>query len=166
MIRSAAVGLLLAVCTVCSFAGPVNDTPAPAGMQGCVAVGLNYPGLSFRYGMTPKLILEGRYETSEDVSLYGPRGYYVLSGTPEKVITFAGLEGDIVSFKGDGSEGYGTVLSVFYGIEYFINRTLSLQCDFGPAFVSLSDNNSGISQTSVEFVVNLGINYYFKPGGK
>jgi len=139
---------------------------APDSMKGSFAAGINYPGLSLRYGLSKSLVFEGKYQTGEGISLYGPRVYYMFSRSSRTIVPFIGGGFDLVSFKGEVSEGTGFVMELFGGGEYFVNDRLSFQLDIGPAFINLTDKNYSIGQAGVEYVVNFGINYYFRPGGK
>mgnify|MGYP001044483381 CR=1 FL=1 len=128
--------------------------------KGKIGIGLNYPGVGIRYGLTKKFTLEAKGQFGSDISLGGLRVYYNFK-SPERINLFGGLEGDYVNFKGEKSEGTGYVTEVFLGGEYFTTKRLALQLDFGPAFISLTDKNTQVKQEGVEYVVNFGINYYF-----
>ena len=43
----------------------------------------------------------------------------------------------------------------------FFTKKLSLQIDFGPAFIFLKDKDTSVSVSGGEYVINFGINYYF-----
>ena len=62
------------------------------------------------------------------------------------------------------SKGTGFAGELFIGGEYFVAKRLSLQMDMGPAYIALTDGETSLSVNGLEYVVNLGINYY--PGGK
>ena len=147
---------------------PKVSQPAvkPIDMEGTIAAGLNYPGISVRYGVSGSIVLEGKYQSGEGISLFGPRLYYYFSRVAPRVLVFAGGGVDSLTFKGDDSEGTGFVSELFAGGEYFVNDKLSVQLDMGPAFIDLVDKNYSITQSGLEYVVNFGINYYFGPGGK
>lgn len=128
--------------------------------QGKSAIGLNYPGFGIRYFLSDNFAIEGRGQFTKDIVVGGLRSYYYFK-LESKVLLFGGLEADFVSFKGDKSKGTGFAGELFVGGEYFFAEKLSLQMDIGPAFISLKDKDTSISESGVEFVVNLGINYYF-----
>jgi len=123
-------------------------------------VGLNWPGLSVKYGLSPAFAIEARYQNESDINVFGPRIYYVLKGL-DKLNLFAGAEADYLTFTGDVSKGTGSAGEIFVGGEYFINRNLSFQLDMGPAYISLNDANTSESVNGIETIVNLGVNYYF-----
>ena len=80
----------------------------------------------------------------------------------KKLIPLAGLELDYTVFKDDDISGNGLIAYPFAGGEYFVSNKLSLIMDFGPAFISLKEKEFELSVDSFEWVVNLGIYYYFK----
>ena len=84
----------------------------------------------------------------------------------KKLIPFAGLEADLISFKGDESDGIGTALGIFAGLEYFFLEPFSLQLDLGPAIITLNDEDSSESVSGVEYVINIGLNYYFRASNR
>lgn len=128
--------------------------------KGDFGVGLNYPGLGVRYFLCDKISLEGKGQFEKDIFVGGLRGYYYFK--PEaKVLPFIGLEADFVSFKGEESKGIGFAGELFVGGEYFFAKKLSLQLDFGPAYIFLKDKDTSEDVGGIEYVVNFGINYYF-----
>jgi len=131
--------------------------------KGKIGVDVNYPGLGVRYFFTDKISegLKGQFE--KDIGVYGLRGYYYFK-PGEKLSLLSGLECDYVSFEGDESEGSGFAVELFVGGEYFFAKNISLQMDMGPAFIALNDKDTDESVGGVEYVVNIGINYYFGKG--
>ncbi len=131
-------------------------------MKGMLSIGAQYPGLNVRYFVSDKVSMElkGMYET--DATALGLRGsYYFNSGT--KYVFFTGLEADYVTFKGEVSEGSGFALEPFVGIEYFFGKNISFQADFGTALINIEDKNIvAASITGLEYVVNIGINFFLK----
>lgn len=128
--------------------------------KGKFGLGLNYPGLGVRYFLCDKISLEGKGQFEKDIFVGGLRGYYYFK--PEaKVLLLAGLEGDFVSFKGEESKGIGFAGELFVGGEYFFAKKLSVQLDFGPAYIFLKDKDTSEDVSGIEYVVNFGINYYF-----
>lgn len=151
MVRSA-----LFFCLFFTFSFPVY-----AGfVKGDFGIGLNYPGFGVRYFLSDKISLEGKGQFEKDIFVGGLRGYYYFK--PEaKVLSFVGLEADFVSFKGEESEGNGFAGELFVGGEYFFAKKLSMQLDFGPAYIFLEDKDTSEFVGDIEYVVNFGINYYF-----
>ena len=128
-------------------------------IKGRLGMGLNYPGVSLRYGLSNKFALELKGQFGSGVTVLGPRAYYYF-GTDSKVCLFAGVEFDYVSFKGDVSSGDGMVIEPFLGGDYFVSKHLALGLDFGPAFIALSDKDTEESVSGMEFVANINITYY------
>ena len=128
--------------------------------QGKFAVGLNYPGAAIRYFLNDALTIEARGQFAEDIIAGGLRSCYYFS-TDSELLFFGGLEGDFVSFTGDESEGTGFAGELLVGSEYFFTEKLSLQADAGPAWVAIEDKDTSVTDSGVEFVINLGINFYF-----
>ena len=125
-------------------------------------IGLNYPGISFKYIINSKYALEGKYQSGDGIALYGSRMYSCFAqGQNENLSTFFGVELDLISFKNDISEGSGYAFEVFAGGEYFISNRLALEMDFGPAYISLNDERDSLSQSGLEMVFNIGVNCYF-----
>jgi len=128
-------------------------------IKGRLGLGLNYPGVSARYGLSNKFALEMKGQFGSGVAVFGPRAYYYF-GTDSKVCLFAGAELDYVSFKGDVSSGGGIAIEPFLGGDYFISKHLALGLDIGPAFIALSDKNTDESVSGMEFVANINITCY------
>ncbi|MBI5574521.1 MAG: hypothetical protein HY919_08260 [Elusimicrobia bacterium] len=152
---------LVLFCLLTAYYLPLTTS----GLYGEVAksdfgIGVNYPGLGTRYFLSDKISLELKGQIEKDIFVGGLRGYWYFS--PEKkLIPFAGLEADFVTFKGDDSKGTGIAGEVFIGGEYFFAKSFSVQLDLGPAFVSLKDKDTSESVNGLEYVVNFSINYYF-----
>jgi len=146
---------------------PVTLKHEPArqkeGLAGQIGVGLNYPGVDLKIGLTPRFLLEARGQFGEGISAYGLRGYYYFNpkGKPRY---FTGMEADLINFKGEESKGNGWCAIGFLGGEYFLSERFSLQLDFGPVYVSIKDKNTNLSEGGIDYLVNMGINLYFKQG--
>ncbi|MFA5857890.1 MAG: hypothetical protein WC955_02375 [Elusimicrobiota bacterium] len=129
-------------------------------VKGDIGLGLNYPGVGVRYFLSDKISLELKSQSENNIILGGFRGYWYFRPI-KTILPFAGVEVDYASFKGNNSEGTGITGEVFAGIEHFFVKSFSVQLDFGPAIVSLTDKGSSESVNDLEYVVNFGINYYF-----
>lgn len=128
--------------------------------KGDIAVGVNYPGLEVRYLISDKISLEVKGQLDKDIVVGGLRGYRYFK-SEGKLLPFAGLEADFISFKGDNSKGTGFAGELFVGGEYFFSKKFSVQLDFGPAFISIKDKDTSESVNGLEYVVNFATNYYF-----
>jgi hypothetical protein len=126
------------------------------------AIGLNYPGFSIRYFKSDRTAWEAKLQAETNIIVAGVRiNKYSDLKNNNKIQIIKGLEADLVSFKEDITEGYGFALEAFIGGEYSITKKLSFQLDFGPAIVGLFDKYvAEVRAGSIEFVLNLGVNYY------
>ncbi|MFW6134236.1 MAG: hypothetical protein ACOC5R_01510 [Elusimicrobiota bacterium] len=149
---SIAIILVIAMMTVS------NGITAGTGKK--LAVGINYPGLGVRYGITDSVCMELKGQYQDDIIVAGLRSYKYFSSL-SGVHPFVGIEADFVDFKGDQSEGSGIALEIYGGGEYFLTKNLSFQLDIGPAYIALSDKNYDVSEDGIEFIANMGINWYF-----
>jgi len=133
-------------------------------LSGRFGLGLNYPGISIKYGLSSKFAIEARGQFGDNISVYGVRGYYYYPESRGKIAYFSGVEGDLVSFKGEVSKGKGYCVAAFLGGEYLFSKIFSFQMDFGPVYVSLRDDDTDETESEVDYLVNLGLNLYL--GGK
>lgn len=124
------------------------------------AVGVNYPGVSFKYLYSEKLVPEFRFQMLDKIKIPGIRGNYILSRN-NKIHLLTGLEADAILFTGEESEGLGFAVEIFGGVEYFVAKKLSLQMDLGPAWIYLNDKETSVNINALEFILNSGINYYW-----
>ncbi len=139
--------------------GTVNAGAAGSGVErGRFGVGLNYPGLGVRALVGDDWIVEarGQYETTAQVA--GGRLYYCVLPSG-RLYPYVGLEADYVMFQDDVVDAGGFAAEAFAGLEYFVWERISLEFDFGPAYVGLS--GGGMSAGGIRFVVNFGLTYYF-----
>jgi len=149
---------MFGIVILCSFAqvqkAGANDLTKKWG------IGLNYPGISAKYGISPKFAVELRGQFGKDIFVVGPRGYYNFNPMSRYVL-YSGLEVDYVNFKGDKSSGWGVAGDAFAGLEFFVIEHLGLNVDIGPAYISLKDSDTSEKEDGVEWVINVGVNYYF-----
>ncbi len=160
--RSKAKVLALFILAYAALNGPVSGAVTDGGFaQGTLGVGLNIPGFGLRYFFSEHYSGEVRGQFEKDIFVAGLRVSRYF-GPVTQVLPYVGVEADYVSFKGDISRGSGYALEVLGGGEYFVwQKQVSIQLDFGPALIGLSDNDNDVSGRGIEFVVNFGINYYF-----
>jgi hypothetical protein len=131
--------------------------------KGTCGLGLNYPGFGLKYFLSNDYALEAKAQFQDGNDLGGLRLYRYFR-PDSKMFLFLGVESDYVRFKGDLSKGSGYFGEVFAGIEYFMSSHFALSMDAGPAYVSLKDQNYSLSASGMEYVLNVGINYYFGKG--
>lgn len=126
-------------------------------------IGLNYPGLGLKYKINSKNTIEIRTQVGKDILAMGPRYYHNLS-IQDKLTLFFGGEIDCLSFKGRVSKGSGIAFLPFIGGEYLTTPDLGVSLDIGPAYVSLKDKDTAEREKGIDFVLNIGLTYYFKRG--
>lgn len=128
------------------------------------ALGVNFPGVNVRMFFSDSIAAEIRGQYLNKIFTAGPRLYYypsILGFNNAPLRPFIGVEGDFISFKGEYTKGNGAAFGGVIGVEYFLSRSVSVQTDAGPYYIMLDDNDSAISQTGLEFVLNFGVNFYF-----
>jgi hypothetical protein len=124
-----------------------------------IAIGVGKPYVSLKYGLSPKFSIEARGAFGTGVNMYGARLYYNF--TPkDKVVLFFGVEGGYIRFSKDDVSGKGYVIYPCLGGECFILKRLALTLDIGPAFIYLEEDEFNLSIKGVEYLFNLGINFY------
>lgn len=125
-----------------------------------IGIGAGNPYISIKYGLTPKFSVETRGAFGSGISVGGARLYYNLNPN-QKAVFFLGGEGDYVSFDTDDLSGNGYVGYIFTGGEYFISKKFTFTLDIGPALVGLKEDELASNVEGVEWLFNLGINWYF-----
>jgi len=149
----------LAALAFALLAGPA------AAEGGKTALGVNYPGAAFRIFFSSAAAAEARVNYLDKIFTGGARLYYfpkIAGFKDSRVRPFACAEADYVSFKGDWSKGNGGAFGGAVGAEYFLSPKISVQSDIGPVYVALKDTKSSLTQSGLEFVLNFGVNFYFK----
>ncbi len=126
-----------------------------------MGIGSGYPYFSLKYGFSPRWSAELRGAFGSGISVYGGRLYHNLNPEKRTVIYFGG-EVDYVGFDVDEVAGNGFIGLVFVGGEHFITKKLTLNLDIGPVYTKLTDTGSDISVSGIDWVVNIGVNFYFK----
>ena len=130
-------------------------------------VGLGWPYLSFKYCFHQNWAIEARGAYEDEIGVYGMRTYYNFNHY-KKGLLFTGLGIDYVGFVlpvddgGKKVDGEGYAFSLFIGGEYFINQRFALSADIGTAYIGLNEDEFDLTVSGIEFVVNLGVNFYFR----
>lgn len=153
-------GLLIAVAVfICSLPaaayGPQADVE-----KGSWGLSLNYPGAGIKYFAGDFIAFELRGQGEKGAAAGGLR-FYTYAQPADQMLLYFGLEGDYIQYKGEVSRGYGLAGSAFCGFEYFVTSSISLQADFGPAYIYLRDKSDPVSLNAIEYVTNLGITVYW-----
>jgi hypothetical protein len=130
----------------------------PRVARGRFGIGLNAPGFGLRALIGGRWMVEAKGQYEKEAQSAGGRLYrYVFPAG--RLYPYLGVEGSYVLFKDEGVDADGMVGEAYAGIEYFIWRKLSLQCDIGPAYVGL--DGGGVSVSGIRFIVNFGLTVYF-----
>lgn len=124
------------------------------------AIGLVYPGVAIRYYTKESSALELKTQTDSGITIAGPRFYHYFNPLSELSL-FCGVEGNYIWFKGKVSKGSGFAVGVFIGGEIAISKQLGISMDFGPMYMSISDNTYSESSSGVDYIVNVGIYWHF-----
>jgi len=120
-----------------------------------------YPYLGLKYNFSDKISAEARYATGSGVNVYSGRFYWNFIRY-DKLSLFTGPEFGYVNFNTYDMKGTGYETGVMLGGEYFITPGFSFMIDFTPTIIGLKSDNYKVS--GVEFVFNLGLNFYFSGG--
>lgn len=149
--------LLCMLVVFCHFGCSVNAYDSSKK----VSLGLGYPYISLKYGVSSHFAIEIRNTTEEGIQIIGGRIYYNVNPFSRSVLYY-GIEGDNISFSYTDQNGTGFAGYVFIGEEYFLNKTISLNLDIGPTYTKVIDESqSSIAIEGVDWVANLGLNLYF-----
>jgi len=163
-------GILRGVCLFLAMAWPVGYASAqeiskPLQTKGAYNLSINYPGAALRYFVADGKGLELLAQSQSGVLVGGLRYYrYPARLRGVSLNPYWAVEGDYLSFKGDVSKGKGWGCGLYAGAEYRLGRRLAVQTEFGAMHVSLTDKSTDLSESGLEFLINLGINFYF--GGR
>jgi len=122
------------------------------------SIGLGNPYVSLKYSASPGFSIEGRGAFGSGISVYSLRIYHNFSRR-DKTIAFIGGEAGTINFDKPDIEGNGYLGMIFLGFEHFITKRLTFLLDIGPAYISLSSEETSVE--GIEWVYNLGVNIYF-----
>lgn len=122
------------------------------------SIGIGNPYICLKYSTSPKFSIEGRGAFGSGISVYSLRLYRNFPSR-DKTTTFIGLEGGTINFDKPDIEGNGYVGMIFLGFERSISKRLTFLFDIGPAYISLSSEETSVE--GIEWVYNLGMNIYF-----
>ena len=131
-----------------------------------ISLGVNYTGAQVRWNFSPRWAAEGRYQQGKADSNYGEvkaqveglRVYRFFNGTGRFPLYIAS-EIAHVSAKPDSSNYKTTGIAggVIGGFEYRMTKRLSLAIDLGPYVIALRENQTQLTQTTLDFVLNTSI---------
>jgi hypothetical protein len=163
-------GVLLLAC-VCLPAAPARAEQGAAASRvpasGAFNLDINYPGAAVRYFPAAGRGLELFGQDQDRIFTGGFRYYYYpASLAHEALCPYMAAEADFTSFRGRYSKGTGIGGGLYGGAEYFLSRRFSVQTDIGALYLSLQDKKTSLGESGLEFVMNIGFNYYFGGGKK
>jgi hypothetical protein len=147
--------LLISVLFLCF----INLNVYAESRKGKIAIGWGNPYVCLKYYLVPKLSIEARGAFGSGVNVYGGRFYHNFS-SGDKIVLFLGGEGGYIKFSKDDVSGEGWLGYGFVGGEYFINKRLAVTLDIGAAFINLEEEEFNLSVEGVEYIFNIGINFY------
>ena len=147
--------LLIFIIFIISASG-INLNAGEFGITG------GYPYLGLKYNFSDKISGEARYATGSGVNVYAGRFYWNFIRY-DKLSLFTGPEFGYVNFNTYDMKGTGYETGVMLGMEYFITPGFSFMMDFTPVVIGLKSDDYKVS--GVEFVLNLGLNFYFGGDG-
>jgi len=150
---------------------PEQPGNAPSLPSQHFAVGINYTGGQFRYRFAQKWAAESRIQfgsADSDIGtihafVFGLRMYrFFPFGKSDRIAWYVAGEGDYATAS---SHEYSYHVSGFAfgsvgGLEYRITRRISLAADIGPYVISLKEQETGLSSTGLDFVVNTALIFY------
>ena len=145
-----------------------SENTAAAGQETfghSAALGINYTGGNFKIFLSGRIAAELRGQYSDRILIGGARlySYPSIPGFHNaRLRPFLAVEGDCMSFRGQLSKGNGAAVGGIGGVEYFLYKRLSVQTDVGPYYMTLKDDKSSVEKSGLEFVINFGVNFYFK----
>jgi len=130
---------------------------------GRVGVGLNFPGLGIRWFIKDRIPLELRMQI--EPGLFVPSLRVARYFNPvARVYPYIGIEGAYGNYKSKITAAQGCAGAGYLGGEYYIWKRISLQFDFGLAYVYLGGAKYKLSVSGLEYVLNFGLTYYFGGG--
>lgn len=124
-----------------------------------VSINLGNPYISLKVGR--KWNVEARGAFGSGIKVFSGRILRNFSDQDKNINLFAGAEAGTISFdrtiSGKGFLGYA-----FVGEEYFITPEFALNLDAGIGYLSLTEKVTKIDVAGIEYIVNLGINFYLR----
>ena len=123
--------------------------------------GLVYPGVAVKYKPIKESAWEIKAQSDSGIVAAGLRYYHYINAT-SNLSLFCGAEADYMRFKGEVSKGSGFAGGAFIGGETELVKQLILSMDFGPMYISLSDDEFSQSSSAIEYVLNMGIYWHFE----
>jgi len=133
--------------------------PISPNLGGRFGVGLNYPGIQARYGITDSLLLEGKAQFSSNNTTVGGRIYYLFMKIPGSVAILPYVGGSFSWVFSPYLRYGGYVTGGFVGTELMVSKNIGLGADAGLYYVSLTSSLG--TYTDYGLLFNVGLTYYF-----
>jgi len=128
-------------------------------LKGRFGIGLNWPGVQARYGITNSILAEFKTQFASNNTTIGGRGYYLFKEIPGNVsiIPCAGIEFSWVISQYLKYGGY--LAGGFGGVEVMATKNIGIGIDAGLYYVSLTSTLGAYPDWGIIF--NGGLTYYF-----
>ena len=152
---------LVILSLIAIFISIFNSITIADNLKGRFGIGLGYPYLSLKYGVSSKFTLEARGASGDGIQVLG--GRLLFNFNPRNtVVLYLGIERDNITFDTEGISGKGQLMLLFLGGEYFIKKDLTVSMDMGPGVIGLTDSKySDVNVNGTEWILNIGVNFYF-----
>ena len=137
---------------------------ATAGQQVAFGIGVNTVGGQLDLRLDERWLGELRYVMGESDDAtsraYSARASRLFAATP-RLHGYLGAELAAVSIKSQGRRISGAASGAFAGVEFAPLKAVRLRVDAGPYSLLLKEAATGTSTSSLVFVANSAIVYYF-----
>lgn len=141
-----------------------KQKPQKVGIMNRTSLGINFPGMSFKYISKELIGAELRYQMSSIVQNIAARvyKYFSLSKNFTDYI-YTGGEFDYIEFSTTDkvASGSGIGGALFVGYEKILFNHLGIGVDVSAVYISIEDKKYKQRDYGVDFVLNININYYF-----
>ena len=125
---------------------------------GRFGIGLNWPGVQVRYGITDSLLLEGIYQFGAQNNTVGTRIFYLFKGITGNVSVHPYIGGAYLWVISPVLLG-GYVTGGFGGTELRVSKNIGIGGDIGLYYVNMWSTLGSISDYGL--IYNVGLTYYF-----
>jgi len=128
-------------------------------LKGRFGIGLNWPGIQARYGITNSILAEFKAQFASNNTTIGGREYYLFKEIPGNIpiIPYAGGEFSWVISQYLKYGGY--LAGGFGGVELMVTKHIGIGIDAGLYYVSLTSTLGTYPDWGIIF--NGGLTYYF-----
>lgn len=126
--------------------------------HGRFGLGINWPGIQIRYGITNSLMAEGLFQFGVQNNSGGGRIYYLFDGFQGPVSVFPCIGGAYIWIFSPLLQG-GYITGGFVGAEFLVTKNIGLGGDAGLYYANLWSSLGGYSD--IGLIYNVGLTYYF-----